>query len=176
MDVSKIYDSLFQSWQVKCTVSFLMSVAGFLIGEINAPFIALWSLIIIDMLTKWVGIAKNLLDERDIDSNILYGIILAWKTGELCSRSMRRMFIGKVFSYLVLIIAANLLMKIIPSVVIFGNDWAKFPGGFIYSFLALTEVMSIIETLIQIGIDALKPLESFFCRKRDEMTGYKEDK
>jgi len=171
--VDKIYDSLLQCWQIKCMISFIVSLTGFLIGEINVPFIALWCLIVIDMITKWGAIAKRLLDERKIETNILYGVILAWQTGGLSSRNMRMMFASKIFSYLTLIIAANLLIKIIPSVVIFGNDWAKMPGGFIYSFLALTEMMSIIENLIAMGIDALQPLECFFSRKRDEITGRK---
>lgn len=178
MDLEKIvdtvHDSLLQCWQIKCMISFFVSIISFLIGEINAPFIALWSLIVLDMITKWVAIGKKLLDEREIDESILYGVILAWQTGGLSSRNMRMMFASKTFSYLVLIITANLVVKIIPSVLIFDNDWAKMPGGFIYSFLALTEVMSIIENLISMGIDALKPLEYFFSHKRDEITGYKE--
>lgn len=175
MDIDRIYDSLLQCWQIKCMISFFVSLTGFLIGEINVPFVALWSLIVLDMITKWGEIAKKLLDERKMDASILHGVILAWETGELSSRNMRRMFASKIFSYLTLIIAANLLIKIIPSVLIFGNDWAKLPGGFIYSFLALTEMMSIIENLIAMGVDALKPLEFFFSRKREEITGYKEN-
>ena len=172
--LTTIYDSLLQCWQIKSMISFFISLTGFLIGEMNAPFIALWSLIILDMITKWIAIAKKLLEERNLDASILYGVILAWQTGGLSSRNMRIMFASKIFSYLTLIIATNLLVKILPSIVIFGNDWAKMPSGFIYSFLALTEMMSIIENLIAMGIDALRPLEVFFSRKRDEIVGYKE--
>lgn len=174
MDADRIYDSLLQCWQIKCMISFFVSLTSFLIGEINVPFIALWSLIFLDMITKWGAIGKKILDEQEREENVFYGIVFAWKTGRLSSRNMRVMFASKIFSYLTLIIAANLLVKIIPSVLIFGNDWAKMPTEFIYSFLALTEMMSIIENLIALGIDALQPLEGFLSRKRAEIAGYQE--
>ena len=48
---------------------------------------------------------------------------------------------------------------------------AKMPGSLIYSFLAVTELMSIIENLIAMGMDALKPLAVWACKKRNEITG-----
>jgi len=45
------------------------------------------------------------------------------------------------------------------------------PGSLVYSFLAVTELMSIIENLIAMGMDVLKPLAIWAGRKRDEITG-----
>ena len=171
MDFNNLYDNLSQSWQIKCFASFLINIFSFLIGEINASFVALWTLIVIDTLTKWIAVSGNVRDQYAPKDSVFYGMLLAWKSGELSSRNMRRMFAGKVFSYLILIIVANLLVKIIPGVMIFGNDWVNFPSGFIYTFLALTEMMSIIENLIGMGVDALKPLAWFVERKRNEMVG-----
>jgi phage-related holin len=175
MDFDTIYDHLQQSWQFKCLASILINISSYLIGEINAPFMALWTLIAMDTFIKWIVISQKVRDKYDEDGSLLFGFLMAWNTGELCSRLMRKMFVRKVFSYLVLIIVANLLVKIIPSVIICGNDWAKFPGGFIYSFLALTEMISIVENLIDMGFDALKPLVWFIGRKRNEMLGYKDE-
>jgi len=52
---------------------------------------------------------------------------------------------------------------------LFGADWSKFQIGLIYGFLSMTEVMSIIENLIDAGMDALYPLSVFVSKKRDEM-------
>jgi len=60
---------------------------------------------------------------------------------------------------------------VLPSVIIAGNDIAKIPGSMVCSFLAVTELMSIIENLISMGMDVLKPLAVWAGRKRDEMTG-----
>jgi phage-related holin len=45
------------------------------------------------------------------------------------------------------------------------------PGNLVYSFLAVTELMSIIENLISMGMDVLKPLAVWAVRKRDDITG-----
>lgn len=58
-------------------------------------------------------------------------------------------FATKVFAYFVVIVAGHL----------------------VYSFLAVIELMSIIENLIEMGMDVLKHLAVWACRKRDEITG-----
>lgn len=171
VDINKVFDSLVQCWQVKVLASFFVTGFTFLVGGLEAPFIALWLLVAIDTLTRWAAISKRTLEDQHIDGNIVYGFYVAWHTGTLNSHAMRHQFALKVFAYLVLIIVGNLVSKIIPSLALFGNDIARIPGGFIYSFLGITELMSIIENLIDMGIDALKPLAVWACKKRNDMTG-----
>ena len=153
--------------------SFFVTCFTFLIGDIEAPFIALWLLVVVDTITKWAAISKDTLDKEGcIDgSSIWYGFYLAWHTGALSSREMRRKFATKVFAYLVVIVASHLVSVILPSIMIAGGDVAKMPGSLVYSFLAVTELMSIIENLIAMGMDVLKPLAVWACKKRNEMTG-----
>lgn len=171
LEFTKIWDSVTQCWQVKMLVSCFITGFTFLVGEIEAPFIALWLLVVVDTLTKWVSISKITLDEQKINASIWYGFYLAWHIGTLSSQEMRHKFATKVFAYFVVIISGHLVSIILPSIVIAGGDVAKLPGSLVYSFLAVTELMSIIENLISMGMDVLKPLAVWAKRKRDEMTG-----
>lgn len=171
MEFSKIWETVISCWQVKLLASFFVTVFTFLVGEVEAPFIALWLLVIVDTITKWASVSKNTLDQRGIDGSIWYGFYLAWHTGALSSREMRHKFATKVFAYFVVIIAGHLVSVILPSIIIAGGDIAKMPGGLVISFLAVTELMSIIENLITMGMDVLKPLAVWACKKRNDITG-----
>jgi len=171
LEFSKIWETVISCWQVKLLASFFVTVFTFLVGEVEAPFIALWLLVIVDTITKWASVSKNTLDQRGIDGSIWYGFYLAWHTGALSSREMRHKFATKVFAYFVVIIAGHLVSVILPSIIIAGGDIAKMPGGLVISFLAVTELMSIIENLITMGMDVLKPLAVWACKKRNDITG-----
>jgi len=171
LEFNKIWDAITQCWQVKLLVSFFVTIFTFLVGEIEAPFIALWVLVILDTISKWASVSKITLNQQRGDGGIFYGFYLAWHTGALNSREMRQKFVPKVFAYFVVIIAGHMVSIILPSIVIAGGDMAKMPGSLVYSFLAITELMSIIENLIAMGMDVLKPLAIWVGRKRDEITG-----
>ena len=150
---------------------FLLQLLRFLVGEIATPFIALWLLVVLDTITKWASVSKITLDQQGIDGNLWYGFYLAWHTGALSSREMRHKFVPKVFAYFVVIIAGHLVSIILPPIIVAGGDVANMPGSLVYSFLAVTELMSIIENLIAMGMDVLKPLAIRAGRKRDDITG-----
>jgi len=170
MDFNKIVESVTNSWQLKTVVSFFVTCLSFLFGEVQAPLLALCLLIIVDTVTKWGAVSKAKSEEKKLGS-IREGFYSAWHDGTLNSKTMRQKFFKKAFSYAVLIMSFNLAMKCIPPVVLFGSDWSKFPLGFIYSFLSMTEVMSIVENLIEMGMDALRPLSVFLSKKRNELKG-----
>lgn len=173
MEFNKIWDTLTQCWQIKMMASFFVTIFTFLVGEIEAPFIALWMLVVLDTISKWAAVSKITLDQQGVDGSIWYGFYLAWHTGTLNSREMRHKFVPKVFAYFVVIIAGHMVSIILPSIIIAGGDVAKMPGSLVYSFLAVTELMSIIENLIAMGMDVLKPLAIWAGKKRDEITGGK---
>jgi len=152
-------------------VSFFVVTFTFLIGEIEALFIALWVLVILDTISKWASVSKITLNQQGVNGGIWYGFYLAWHIGALNSREMRHKFVPKVFAYLVVIIAGHMVSIILPSIIIAGGDVAKMPGSLVYSFLAVTELMSIIENLIAMGRDVLKPLAIRAGREIDEITG-----
>jgi len=171
LEFTKIWDAIISCWQVKLLASFFVTVFTFLVGDMEAPFIALWLMVVIDTITKWASISKNTLDQQEVDSSISYGFYLAWHTGALNSHEMRYKFATRVFAYFIVIVAGHLVSVILPSIVIAGGDVAKMPSNLVYSFLAVTELMSIIENLISMGMNVLKPLAVWAGRKRDDITG-----
>ena len=98
MEFNKIWDTIISCWQFKLLASFFVTVFTFLVGEVEASFIAVWVLVVVDTLTKWASISKNTLETENIDGNICYGFYLAWHTGALNTRVMRIKFVTKVFS------------------------------------------------------------------------------
>ncbi len=173
MEFNNIWDTIIECWQVKLLVSFFVTIFTFLVGEIEAPFIALWVLVIVDTITKWAAVSKITLERQGVNGGIWYGFYLGWHTGALNSHEMRQKFATKIFAYFVVIVAGHLVSIILPSIMIAGGDVAKMPSSLVYSFLAVTELMSIIENLIAMGMDVLKPLAIWAGRKRDEITGGK---
>lgn len=169
MEYIKTLQNLFANWQFKTLASCLIAVSTFFLGTELAPLLALFFLMIFDMGTRWMAEGKIFADKAGIDS-WLGGFYLAWHDGTLNSKDMRKKFFRKGITYMALIISFNLALKSVPALVIFGADWSKFPIGFIYSFLSMTEVMSIIENLIDAGMDALRPLSVFVQKKRDDLT------
>ena len=171
LEFNKIWDTIIECWQFKILASFFVTAFTFLVGDIEAPFIALWLLVVVDTLTKWASVSKMTLDQQGGEGSIWYGFYLAWHTGALSSREMRHKFATKVFAYFVIIIASNLVAKVLPCIMLAGGDLSKMPGSLVISFLAITELMSIIENLIAMGMDVLKPLAVWACKKRNDLTG-----
>lgn len=161
MEFIKIWNTIIQCWQVKLIVS----VVIFLVGDITTSFVAIWILLLLDTLTRLIALSKKHLE----NANLLKAMVLSFKDGTINSKGFRQ-FVLKCLSYLILMIVANLFAKVVPNSVLLGEEIAKFPCSFIYTFLAITEVMSIIENLVEVGVDTLKPLLFFISKKRDEMT------
>ncbi|HBS59415.1 MAG TPA: hypothetical protein DEA44_09125 [Firmicutes bacterium] len=170
MEYLKTIANIFMNWQVKTVVSFFLATMTFFLGSELMPFLALFFLMAMDVLTRWMAEGKRKADQVGIDS-WLEGFYLCWHDGTLNSKTMGRKFFHKAITYMLLVIAFNLALKSVPSIVLFGADWSKLPLGFIYSFLSITEVMSVIENLIDAGMDALRPLCVFVCKKRNDLTG-----
>lgn len=164
LEITKIWDTVTQCWPVKLLASLLI----FLVGDITAPFIAIWVLLLLDTLTKLIAISKNYLQT----TNFLNAMRLSFLDGDINSKGLRQ-FVLKCLSYLILMIVANLFAIVVPNLNMFGIDASKLPCSFIYTFLAITEAMSIVENLVEVGVDNLKPLLFFISKKRDEMTGGK---
>lgn len=79
----------------------------------------------------------------------------------------------KIGGYIILLIGFNLLARVIPQN-LFGTDISNTPRVFIASWLAFIELQSIVENLIDMGMNGLRPLAVFLCRKRHDLTGTEE--
>lgn len=170
MDIDKIWQTIAESWHLKMAASAAVTGVTFLLGDITAaPFVALWCLVIIDTVTRWMAIGKETLEKHQINGSIWSGIYLAILDKTINSRELRGRFQTKVAAYLVLLIGFNLLDHVIPDRVM-GQAIDGMPNTFISTWLAIVELQSIVENLIEMGMTGLSPLGVWLIAKRDKMT------
>jgi len=166
-----LWQKITDCWQVKMFWAGFISCLTFLIGDITAtPFIALWCLVVLDTITRWMALAKQ---ENDATGHENGSIIKGFGAAVICSRinseTFRIKFTNKAASYIVLLIGFNLLDMVIPDVM-FGYNFVGFPNAFISTWLAIGEIKSILENLIAAGIQGLSPLVCWAEKRREQMT------
>lgn len=165
-----MWQKILDCWQLKAITGFAISTLTFLLGDITAaPFIALWILVAIDTLTRWMAIGLNTLKEHGETGSVWYGIYVAILERKINNESMRGRFQTKALSYLILLIGFNMLDAIIPDKVA-GQQIDGLPNTFISTWLAFVEMQSIIENLIEMGMTGLQPIAGWLCRRRSAMT------
>jgi hypothetical protein len=137
-----------------------------LLGKAYLPLILLGVLIVGDLITRFVYLGQKAAKEKGVCLGYIAGIRLACKERVINSQVMREKFGSKIYGYLIALIVANVLARIII--------WDVAGQGivaFIASYLAVVEARSIFENLADTGIDAFRPLAAFFCKKQNDMTG-----
>ncbi len=169
--LKEAWESIIQCWQYKIAVSLFSNIITFLFGEIDVGFIALWSLVFLDLFSRWACVTKKHIEDSQLQCGWIAGFLNAWETGVLNSREMRFSFVPKIGVYLGLLIAAHLLTLIIQPKVLLGVEWSQVPANVVTMYLAITEFMSINENFVEMGYGFLAPLSRFFCKKRDSLVG-----
>jgi len=168
--VTEMWQRIADCWHVKMACGAAITTVTFLLGDVTAtPFIALWVLVVIDTFTRWAAIGKKNLDAQGLKGSIWSGIYMAVIDRKITSETMRCQFQSKAIAYLILLIGFNLLDKIVPDRIL-GQDVEGLPNTFISTWLAFVELQSIIENLIEMGMNGLTPLSAWVCRKRESMT------
>jgi len=164
-----VVGTLVSSWQVKTIWGVFFTVITFLAGPMDTAFLALWLMVVIDPVTKWLAISMQALKEAQSCGGIVCGFRLAWKSGALNSLAMRQKFIPKILGYIIVLIAANLLVKVLPPAYYAGKLLTEIPKDLITSYLAVTEFVSICENLTAAGVEQLSTVAKYFGTKRDEI-------
>ena len=159
---------------IRACVASLGTAFAFLVGEPNTPLMALGILLIIDMLTRWMAIAKKTLDDEKIIASIWYGIYLSIHNKKITAAMLWSKFQNKVLSYVLLIIAFRLVDNILPDSFL-GVNIDNGLIVFILSWLAFVELQSTIENLIECGFDTLRPLVAWCKTKRETLQGGADD-
>ncbi|MFR6111214.1 MAG: phage holin family protein [Dialister invisus] len=121
--------------------------------------------VFIDLVTKWMALAHKYLEakgeeDRDMVSCIL-AIPSAHRAGMISSRQMKRLFAGKMVLYILLTIGGGAADRLLASV---GR-----PDLFMemcVSYLAASEMLSIVENLNDAGVGAGKEVEKEVMRGR----------
>ena len=168
--MQEMLQKILECWQLKAFFSGCISCLTFLLGDVTAtPFIALWCMVVLDTITRWMAISRHEAEAEGRNGSLLDGFGIAVIFSRINSETFRVKFFNKMFSYLVLLIGFNLLDWVIPDV-IFGQQFIGFPNSFISTWLAIGEIKSILENLIEAGASGLKPLVIWAQKKQDQMT------
>lgn len=168
--MQEIWQRFVDSWHVKMLCSGAVTCATFLFGDITAaPFVSLWMLVAVDTFTRWMAVGYKESLQRGGKGSIFVWISVSFLLSKINSETFRVKFCSKALSYAILIIAFNHLGQAIPNAV-FGYSFAGVPNSFICTWLALGEVKSILENLIDSGITIVQPLAGWAEKKQDQMT------
>ena len=165
-----MWQKIVDSWQIKTMCSGAVTCLTFLLGDVTAaPFIALWLLVTLDTFTRWAAIGRKTLVDNKMTGSIWFGIYCAVIDRRINSETMRGQFQTKAIGYLVLLAGFNLVDTIIPDVM-FGQSFVGLPNSFISTWLALVEIQSITENLIECGMPGLSPLTKWAAKRQEQMT------
>ncbi|CQR71393.1 Holin family protein [Sporomusa ovata DSM 2662] len=129
---------------------------AFATGSHGTALMAFAILILIDLLTKYLSLSAQRLNDRNLPSGLwqcLIGIYAAFKDGYIKSELMKTKFAGKIILYMVLVSAA-----IQVDVMARGEDLFLKAAWY---YLAGTEFISIAENLRDAGVQSLDPLLVF---------------
>lgn len=170
--------SFFELWPIKLAISIIATATTWLFGAnvIESVLIATLGLIIVDTLTKWAAITRRFLIDNGTDQKkvnilaIMLAFPLAWQKGYLESSELRMHWEKKLFTYMMLAITAALLRKYIDAFSFSGSIGQNITSG-IYMCIALTEAMSILENLEEMGNESLGAFKRLLVNTTNRITG-----
>lgn len=155
---------LSMGWQ-KLTIAAAAAIASEVLGthaELLTCFVAL---VICDLLTKWVGLSKKYLAERRNKENpslvqCIKAIAKARRAGYINSEIMKHRFLGKIITYIFAMMIAGIVDNMFrtlenPALIV----------NLTVSYLAVTELISILENMEDAGIEACGQLVDLIKKK-----------
>lgn len=168
--MQEMWQRIYECWPIKMAVAGCASSVAFLFGDITAPpFVAIWLLVALDTLTRWMAIGRKESMEAGRSESILAGMGVAIILRRINSETFRVKFFNKAIAYLILLIGFNQLDRVAPDV-IFGHNFSNAPNAFITIWIVIGELKSIMENLIDAGITLVKPLVGWAEKKQSQMT------
>lgn len=147
-------------WQSKVLVAGIFAVIQF-----HLELLALFSLlIIIDLATKWIELAHNAIKTDDYSPDVVESIKAipqAHRMGIISSRKMKTQFCGKIIAYALVVTAGSIMDEMTTHAHGYGLVMPL-----CISYLAASELLSIIENLDDAGVSAVHDLAALIKRKR----------
>lgn len=167
MDITQLYNAIFHAadrlgsyWQAKVITAGLLAAMQFHF-ELLTLFVLL---IVIDLATKWIELSYNNIKTEDYEPGIIdsiRAIPAAHRAGIISSRVMKTQFCGKIIVYCTIVIAGSIVDDITIHVHM---------GGLVMplcvSYLAASELLSIIENLNDAGVSAVAGLVRMVKERR----------
>lgn len=155
---------LMQSAAIKTAGSFVFAVFAHMHTQLLLGFAFL---VLLDLFTKWAALSRErLLKYRRKKPPTFYecviGIWKARKAGYIKSSEMKHRFVGKIIVYMVIAITGATFDKMMGDMG--SSPWATV---LLIGYLAITELMSIVENLEEAGVDAAGDLHGILEKKME---------
>lgn len=169
-------DMLADYWAVKLLFSWASVIWVYLFGGAGAILGVVAVEIMLDTLTKWAAVTRRYLidnghtPETITASDMICGFLYAWKPGYLMSGALKKCWAEKIFCYGILIVFAGGMGKL-PDITLFGLPVNKSISGGIYTYIAMTELFSIMENLEEMGNTKLARLKGFLTTLANRLGG-----
>lgn len=156
----KAVSRLIDGWPLKIAVGGIVALVQF-----HLELLTLFALlIVIDLATKWVELSYNNIKTENYTPSLIdaiKAIPTAHRAGIISSRVMKTQFCGKIIVYCVIVIAGSIADEMTAHV---------HTGGMIMplcvSYLAASELLSIIENLNDAGVSAVGGLVQLIKGRR----------
>jgi len=167
-------EAILEFWPIKMAAAGVSSLGCFLFGGSEMILLAVLVFIVLDTVTKWAAVTKRYcINELQFSSEtvsmavIVCQFLNAWKPGYLTSTNLRKCWSEKIFTYVVLVIAAGMVGKL-PDMVVAAN---KAISGAIYATIAVTELFSIMENLEEMGSKNVALVKQYICQLASKLSG-----
>lgn len=147
-------------WEAKVVAGGILAAAQFHF-RLMSLFVLL---IIIDLITKWVELAHNTIKTEDYVPDLLTSIKAipqAHRMGVISSKAMKTQFCGKVIVYAIVVVAGSIMDTMTTQVHSYGLVMPL-----CVSYLAASELLSIIENLNDAGVSAVAGLVRIVKERR----------
>lgn len=159
-EIGKAASRLGDYWQAKVAMAGILAVVQF-----HAELLALFTLlIIIDLATKWIQLSYTTIKTDSYTPDLLESIKAipeAHREGIISSKKMKTQFCGKIIVYVIVVMAGNIMDIMTTHAHGYGLVMPL-----CISYLAASEVLSIIENLDGAGVSAVHDLVSLIKRRR----------
>ena len=158
--VSKAACRLGDYWEAKVVAGGILAAAQFHL-QLMSLFVAL---IIIDLVTKWIELAYNTIKTDAYTPDIIESIKAipqAHRMGIISSRKMKTQFCGKIIVYALVVMAGSIMDTMTTQAHGYGLVMPL-----CISYLAASELLSIIENLDDAGVSAVHDLAALIKRRR----------
>lgn len=159
--ISSAIVGLKSTWMVKMAAAFFVAAICNLHVQLLLAFAML---VIIDLITKWIVLSKQFLtDAGHTETNLwdcIKGMRGARRAGYIRSGEMKHRFAGKITVYLILTLGAavaDMAMKIMGK--------PEFLVVLVVGYLAVSEMLSVVENLQGAGVEEAAKLHDLINRK-----------
>lgn len=148
-DFIAVLQRLQEGWGAKLGVSFALAVAA---QEHVQIFVAFFTLVCLDLATKWISLSRQYLTDRGWTAPTLWQVLwhfrAARRAGYIKSDMMRMRFVPKILTYFAVVAAAVLL-----DFILLKTHAPAFAATLVIGYLSLTEFISILENMQASGFE-----------------------